>query len=329
MNTRPLPEATSRQSPSTEAERLETPLRADAGRVVYTISPQETDPRINQELKDHYVMFHSTAKSNGKLLVFFPATTPRHYQLIMDVGARLGYRVIGLEYPNINNPLELCKESDDLECNEKVWLARLSGQPGISPLVNMSPGNGVLERLAALLRFLDENHPDEGWSRFYSAHDINWNLVCLAGHSQGAGMAAFIAKRRRVDRVALFSGPRDFHARSNQLAGWMSKPASTSPASMFVLWHAGDVRRGGREAQVQASTALGLAPFGEPVAADEMQPPYKHSHILFVALPPNIPDTVDGYASHSSTARDQSTPLAADGSPAYAPIWRYMLGDPS
>ncbi len=55
-----------------------------------------------------------------------------------------------------------------------------------------------------------------------------WGRIVLAGQSQGAGMAAFIAKRQAAARVILFSSPWDFvvsDGNARRLAPGSRRPA--------------------------------------------------------------------------------------------------------
>jgi hypothetical protein len=228
--------------------------------------------------------------------------------------------VIGLEYPNIDNPYGIWRSShtSDPQAREKMFYARVTGE-NVTPLTHVSPGNGIEQRLAALLAYLDRSHPDEGWSEFYAGNEIRWNLVCVAGHSQGAGMAAFIAKRHDVDRVALFSGP------SLSSGSWVFTSGKTPPERMFAVYHKDEVTWD--NVLVKGYDALGLRKFGAPVSAELASPPYDHSHIIQLGIPPTIPVSAPLHEkAHASVVVDRPTPKRADGMPAYSQVWAYVLG---
>jgi hypothetical protein len=317
------------QRPATPRQRMRTLLVPDADRVLYLIGPQETDPRITEELQDHFVIYYKHVPANGKLLVFLPGTDamPRYYQSILDTGAQLGYKVIGLEYQNIGNPTELSESSQDPEAQAKVRLARLTGQ-NVSPFVHMTPGNSIEERLLSLLSFLDRAHPTENWSAFYSGDKIHWPLVCVAGHSQGAGMAAFIAKREPVLRAALLSGPGDLSRQTKGFVpSWLYEPGKTPSERIFAAYHITEQQR--RPGFFQRRfDAMGIGKFGLPVRAEEVAPPYAHSHIIQMTLTPAVSDAeASKYgAAHGSVACDRPTPKLSNGQPAYGPVWRYLFG---
>jgi acetyl esterase/lipase len=68
----------------------------------------------------------------------------------------------------------------------------------------------------------------------------NWNRIALAGQSQGAGMAAYIAKKEVLARVILFSSPWDFVTAKGKLqmmAPWLATPSTTPLERWFGGYH--------------------------------------------------------------------------------------------
>ncbi len=88
-------------------------------------------------------------------------------------------------------------------------------------------------RLVKLLQYLDVQHPDEHWGDYLIGGEPNWSRIVISGHSQGAGMAAYIAKRKAVARVVLFSSPWDYVKSSRQPAPWLSETSATPPERWF------------------------------------------------------------------------------------------------
>jgi hypothetical protein len=66
-----------------------------------------------------------------------------------------------------------------------------------------------LRSLTRLLQALARDHPTEGWDQYLTNGTPNWPKIALTGQSQGAGMAAYIAKRVKLARVILSSSPWD------------------------------------------------------------------------------------------------------------------------
>lgn len=97
-----------------------------------------------------------------------------------------------------------------------------------SPLVVVDAGNSIRARLTALLTYLAATYPNEGWGQFVAAGQPNWSLITVAGHSQGAGHAAYMAKLYSLDRAVMFSAPGDTGAAPGALAPWLSLPNVTA-----------------------------------------------------------------------------------------------------
>jgi hypothetical protein len=106
--------------------------------------------------------------------------------------------------------------------------------------IDNTPAESIVNRLVKLLQYLDRSHPHSGWGRYVENGVPNWRSIVVCGQSQGAGMAAFIAKEHEVARVILFSSPWDFVRRDGrrQLAPWIALPSQTTPDRWFGGYHA-------------------------------------------------------------------------------------------
>ena len=84
------------------------------------------------------------------------------------------------------------------------------------------PENSLQQRLVDLLLTLDERFPNDGWSEFlidnpnssgdngYNTSFLpRWASMIVAGHSQGAGHVAYLAKVQHLRGAVLVSGPQD------------------------------------------------------------------------------------------------------------------------
>ncbi len=156
---------------------------------------------------------------------------------------------------------------------------------------------------------MDRDRPGDGWGAYLANGAPDWSRIAVAGHSQGGGMAAFLAKRTKVARVILFSGPADFVLPGRQPAPWLAAPSATPGERWYGLYH-----REERLASLlqQAYGVLGLSP----------------DHIRVLSLAPGGTAGVGGFpdAYHVSVVADRLTPRASDGSPAYAADWAFLLG---
>jgi len=187
-----------------------------------------------------------------------------------------------------------------------------------------------MNRLIKLLGYLKRTYPGEGWasyvsrvrSQVYGGFKPRFDRVLTSGHSQGAGMALFTARERRVLRVGMFGGANDY-ARlaggSIAVADWIRGPFATPKSRMFGFSH---TLEQGYSGQLAVWAALGV--FGKPTSVDGGS--FGGSHRLTTSRPPRC--GADGCSPgeyHSSTVIDGVTPRSAPGGPAYGPVWRYML----
>jgi hypothetical protein len=308
----------------------------------------------------HYVWLPPAELRNGKLLVFLPGTgnRPFDYRYFSAEAARAGYRVIGLMYQNDTAIENVCPANATLnpprptnwdeDCSKKMRLEILTGvdPPAvISENVMVSVTNSIDYRLTKLLVYLEREFPHEGWGGFLVHGEPNWARIAVGGQSQGAGQAALIAQLRRVRRVVMLSGPPDSRI-PNQVPpvvdSWVHVGAT--PASRhFALYHHKDRFVGGPPGTTGIPTnlaALGLDSFGPPAAVgsegpycttDDIGPPsdwsFGQTHVLTTDLVPNGGcGGMNPGNPHRSTARDDFTPLAADGTPRLLGAWRYLIG---
>lgn len=226
--------------------------------VVYCVKPSVTNPRIARFDDPHYVTYlRGTANEERPLLVFMPGTNgkPPGSLPLLRTAAESGYRVISLEYNDDTSIAVFCPAHREVRaCSARFREMRLYGRTSLDPSIDNTRAESIVERLMALLRWLDREHPGENWSRYYDASGIRWDRLALAGQSQGAGMAAFLGKQKVVGRIILFSSPWDFIKRPNGeriLAGWLSWPARTPPER----WYAGYNRREDTAALLQRAYA--------------------------------------------------------------------------
>ncbi|HEY0613309.1 MAG TPA: hypothetical protein VGC96_01665 [Candidatus Elarobacter sp.] len=284
--------------------------------VAHSVLPAATDPAISNAFDAHLAIAPSPATS-PLLVVFLPGTngTPAGYTRIAGVAAAAGAHAIGLSYPDTSALLQDC--GDDPDCYLPIRLQKFDGILR-SPVDAVAPADAILNRLTKLLLYLDAHFPGEGWGAFVSGGAPVWSSIVVAGHSQGAGEAAAIAKVVRVARVAQFSGTVDavVTARGTLApATWVS-PAGATPASAFYGFdHTADQFY----AKIRIDwTALGQDAFGSAVTVESASPPYAGSHELITSLGVLNP--------HVSTAGDGASPVDANGVPVFAPVWRYVLG---
>ena len=332
--------------PSQSSIRLENTGAAAMPRL---IQPSTTDARINWRPTlnpdaPHYVWLDPTVRSNHQLLLFLPAgnTLPARYAGIGREAAGLGYHVVVLVYPNEAKLVDanVCGGKRDTPqdpaasiCYENARREILDGTDRVSsPLVNVDTLNSIDFRVTSLLHYLHRTAPEEGWGAFLEHGAPKWRRIAVAGHSQGGGEAAMIAKLRIVPRVVLFSAVPDTVQTMAPL--WLA--GSITPSERYyALAHTCDAFFGGIVngwdlIGMGASIRSAVKPNqSKDVYCREVtsvsdgvrwaeQPPYDGAHMLLTDLLPLTRDYTHR-SSHHSTANDDFAPPMLSG------VWRYLL----
>jgi predicted esterase len=272
------------------------------------IKPSAVDSTTTRFDEAHYVVLDTAKKGDLPLLLFLPGTggRPLNTSDFANESAADGYRVIGLEYVDEPAVAQICPRNPSPDCSEKVRRKRIYGE-GVTSLVDDRPEESIESRLVALLRMLDRMQPSIGWSRYIDGTHPNWSRIAVSGLSQGAGMAAYIAQRTRVDRVILFSSPWDNYGPRRTLAPWVTRGTGETPAERwFAAYHSKEATA---DIIARAYRALGI--------------PSDHIHVL--TLEPRVRNGANPY--HASGVANGSTPRNANGTPAYLPDWDAMLRD--
>jgi dienelactone hydrolase len=205
----------------------------------YEVKPSEANPRITRFDEANEIVFDPEAEQNSQLVVFMPGTNgkPSNAWQLYNVIAAQGYHVIGLEYNNSPAVVQVCPRDPRPDCSANFRQKRIFGD-NVTTVVDNTPAESIVSRLVALLLYLDEKYPTQHWSRYLlRSNEPNWDRIVVSGFSQGAGMAAFIAKRKMVARVVLFSSPWDFQEPSGILAPWLDEPSMTPQTRWFSAYH--------------------------------------------------------------------------------------------
>lgn len=277
--------------------------------VRYWIRPSATDPSIKRFDLPSYIVFAVHVKSDAPLLVFMPGTggRPANTTDFADVAARQGYRVIGLEYTDTPAVGQVCPRNPDPRCAAAMREKRIFGDDA-TDVIDDPPEESIVNRLTKLLALLDRENPGDGWMQYLANGQPVWTRIAVSGLSQGAGMAAYIAKKTTVARVVLFSSPWDFYGRFRELAPWISGGPGATPAERwFAAYHekeptASLIERAYRALRIPASQIRKFTL--EPAMARGVRTAY-----------------------HPSGVANGATPRLPDGTPAYASDWRFLVGD--
>jgi hypothetical protein len=270
-----------------------------ANLVVQQIRPSEADPAITRFDDPNYVVFDEQSSPESQLVVFMPGTDgkPSNAALLLRQVASQGYRVIGLEYNDDPAVVHVCPQSLLPSCSGSFRQRRIFGGD-VKSVVENTQSESIISRLVNLLRYLEEHDAARHWDGYLSNDEPNWSRIVVSGLSQGAGMAAYIAKHRSVARVVLFSSPWDFQRSPPRLAPWLIEPSETPPERWFAEYH----RREKTAALIER-------------AYQALQIPKSNIRIFDLDLPKDMKFTSDN-PYHVSTIKV----------PAYAPEWQFLFG---
>jgi hypothetical protein len=267
------------------------------------IKPSETNPAI-AHFDDANMIVRPEKLKGAPIMVWFAGTggKPESTKALMNAVAGQGYRAVGLAYNDDPAIGQVCPRSPDPACAAKFREMRISGTGDGLPEARNPVDEGIVTRLVSLLKTLDKRHPDEGWKDFLTADgQPKWSRIGLSGLSQGAGMAAFLAKKHEVLRVVLFSSPVDSMKGPEdiQLPAWLRWPSATPPDR----WYA---ERNSREpfnpGLMQSYPALGI--------------PLDHIRVFSLDLPPGA-NAANPMSYHGINVKDTR----------YLPQWKFLFGE--
>lgn len=209
--------------------------RLSAAVKVLRVDPQQTGPGIAMVHGPHIAVYDPQATPRHQLYLFLAGTgRSAESSLLMDrVFAGWGYHAISLDYED-NVIAVTCAHSSNSACFDNYRRAIVTGAP-VSAKVRVDAANSILNRLARLLSYLVEFDPEGGWNQFVTDGQPAWSLIIVAGHSQGAGHAAYIGKLFTVNRVLMFSGPQDYLDNLNEPAPWQAREGATPPSRFFAF----------------------------------------------------------------------------------------------
>ncbi|MFT4045882.1 MAG: hypothetical protein QM661_04210 [Solimonas sp.] len=283
-------------------------------RVFHAVAPDEADPSVHRYLRDSYAMFDRRAlRAAAPLFAFLVGTTgsPDSSKTMLAVAAASGYRAVSLMYDTMPATNEACHHDPDPTCSQRFRQKRAYGDD-VSRDIDDAPNEAVVPRLKAMLATLAQRYPDEGWAQYRQADgELAWNRLVLSGHSQGAGLAAFIARQHEIARVVLFSSPWDYYREGGgngdkkggkRVAPWLAGTGATPAERWYAMYHA---REPHADDIARAFAALALP-------AD---------HIRVATLEPRRKGS-----EHTSVSNDYTTPRDDRGLPLYLSDWEFMIG---
>ncbi len=189
----------------------------------------------------------------------------------------------------------------------------------VSDAIAIPEPDGISERATRYVMWLAKNHKAGRWDQFLAADrkSLKWDSVILAGISHGSTTAARFALERKVDRVVMFSGPRD------QLERWYTLPSATPKNRFFGFTHVLD---GGWTADhyCRSWELLGLGEFGPVVDVDKTPAPFGNSRRLITAADVKG----DANRAHGASVPGGAAVKGPDGKYLHEAVWRYLFLHP-
>jgi len=267
----------------------------------YQVKPSEADPAVAQFDEPSLILRPASVGAGTPLVLFLTGTggRPAGGRVLLKTVVEQGYPAISLAYNDVPAVVQVCPRDPDPACSSDFRRMRMFGD-GPSKVVSNSRAESVQARLAALLVKLDKDHPGEGWGGYLKDGAPDWSRIVVSGLSQGAGMAAWIARQTPVARVVLFSSPWDFTAPGPKLAPWIDGPGATPPDRWYAAYNS---REKTADLLVQSYRRLGV--------------PADHVRVFTQDLPPGVKaDGPNPY--HPVGIRDER----------YAEDWRFLYGKP-
>ena len=259
----------------------------------------------------------------GKLLLFLPGTgaSPSFYTWFPQVAAANGFHALNLMYVNSFAFVGMAVTNNCDSCYVETRTEILTGE-NLSTFETVDRNNSIEHRLIHALLYLEQQSPGEGWGNYLSGTNILWSKMVVAGHSQGAGQAGFIAKRYRVDRALMFSSG-DWYNGADRPATWIFEDGETPRERFFKAAHTNDPIFLPPH-QIPVSEAFGLEAFGPVVfVEEENDPQFRFSRMLRTAVVPR--EFTSQVAYHGAMIRDLHVPVTPGGEPVFKGVWEYML----
>ena len=184
-----------------------------------TITATATDPAINWFCQgngvrgctnEHVICVPPTSTASKGLVIFLPGTylQPADYSDIVAEFSYHGFHALGLFYPSAEGQngcgVSRTSHPTDLNCTARERFKVLTGASN-GGRTNVTQPDSIVNRAAKALAYLGAP-----WSTYLdSTKAVRWSDVIIAGHSNGADHAGFLAKNFNVSRALMFAGPND------------------------------------------------------------------------------------------------------------------------
>ncbi|MBU6303561.1 MAG: hypothetical protein KGS60_18590 [Verrucomicrobia bacterium] len=230
-----------------------------------------TDDKGNPADIEHAVV-DTRVLSQGKLVIWLMG----HNQQLFERISSYGYHGIQPHYANgwFAGLSKIQYEDGSGTAIGNIRLEAATGED-FSSLVRIPKPDGMMERSLQFVKWLAKENPDGKWEQFLTADggDLRWEKVIMSGISHGSTTAARFAMHQKVDRVVMFSGPRD----NTEI--WQGGVSATPSNRFFGFSHVLD---GGWVADhyCRSWQLLKMHNHGPVVSIDAARPPYGNTRRL-------------------------------------------------
>lgn len=255
-------------------------LSASSFAVTREIDPHMTSSEVFR-IKSHHIVFEPET-SNGLLLITIGGTgsVASEFKNIHGWAAKKGYTIWGIDYMNLVIST-LCQKRTEVTCYDN-YREEINFGTQVSPDVNVNKANSIYSRIEYLLKYLVKTSGEEKLKPFMLPDGtLNWSKVILAGHSQGAGHVAYLAKQFGVRRVIMVGGPHDYLSWGPP--AWILNPTATARNRFFSFLHLKDYF--GTYSQLGSSKALMKGEATEVLAIRDDIPQTSSAQIFMTDLP--------------------------------------------
>jgi len=273
-----------------------------------------TDPKTGKPADLQHAVVDTRVPSEGRLVIWLMAHSPGLFDRLA------GYGLHGIQVHYANGWFGTLKPAvrDSGDVLGKIRLEAATGAD-ISPLVDIPQPDGMRERARQFLLWLDRENSEGNWAQFLTADrgDLRWDKVTLAGISHGSTTAARFALHQAVDRVVMFSGPRD------NTETWQGGPSATSPNRFFGFTHVLDAGWE-RDHYCRSWQLLRMQQCGPVVNVEQTPSPYGNSRRLIS----DCDMGGNGRRAHSGVIPNGNACKDAAGNFRHEPVWRYLFMHP-
>lgn len=299
------------------------PQRYDLSKRASEIDPRAREhPEIDFVFKDdkgkvqdlQHATVDTRVPSQGKLVIWLMGHNAGLFERVASYGLH------GIEVSYANRWIsKLTKEQ--LADGESIGKIRLEAATGedFSPLVSIPKPDGVMERSLQFVKWLARENPQGRWEQFLTpdGNGLLWEKVILSGISHGSTTAARFALHQKVDRVVMFSGPRD------NTENWQGRPSATTPNRFFGFTHVLD---GGWVADhyCRSWQLLKMQQFGPIVNVENAAPPFSNTRRLIT----DGDVKKDGRRAHTAVIPGGTAIKDTEGKYIHEAVWRYLFTHP-